>query len=136
MVLGKHDKRNQLLKLIEELAELLKATSDVLRDDTITDNFREELADVYVMCQQAQMIFKITDEDINDMAEKKLDRTLINEEKLWTVKVDFLRCDSEKPEYNRTFKIKANSGKAAEQIVFNGLSIMEFTNFKIVGSER
>ena len=133
MVLGQHNERNQLLKLIEELAELSRATSDVLRENKLTDNFKEELADVYVMCQQAQMFFGITDEEINKMAEMKLDRVLYNKEKEWLVKVDFLRCDGCKAEYSRTYKIKAESGDEAERIVFNGLSIMDFNNFKIVG---
>lgn len=133
MVLGQHNERNQLLKLIEELAELSRATADVLRENKLTENFKEELADVYVMCQQAQMFFGITDDEVNKMAEMKLDRTLYNKEKEWAVKVDFLRCDSDKPEYTRTYKIKAESGDEAKRIVFNGLSIMEFNNFKIIG---
>ena len=133
MVLGQHNERNQLLKLIEELAELSRATADVLRKNKLTENFKEELADVYVMCQQAQMIFGITDGDVNEMAEMKLDRTLYNKEKEWAVKVDFLRCEGDKTEYSRTYKIKADSWEDAERIVFNGLSIMEFNNFKIIG---
>lgn len=136
MVLGQHGERNQLLKLIEELAELSRATSDVLRENKLTDNFKGELTDVYVMCQQAQMFFGITDEEINKMAEMKLDRTLYNKEKEWLVKVDFLRCDSDIIEYTRTYKIKAESGDEAERIVFNGLSMLEFHNFKIVGVQN
>ena len=133
MVLGKYDQNHQLLKLIEELAELSRATSDVLQNDGLTENFVEELADVYVVCQQAQMIFNITDEDVNKLAEEKLDRTLYNQDKEWDVKVAFLRCDSEKTEYTRVYKIKADSRKEAEKIVFNGLSMMEFANFRIGG---
>ena len=135
MVMMKHDERNQLLKLIEELSELSRATSALLRGEKVGENFKEELTDVYVMCQQAQMIFGITDEDINKMAEMKLDRTLYNQDKEWLVKVDFLRCDGNKAEYSRTYKIKAESGDEAERIVFNGLSIMDFNNFKIVGAK-
>jgi NTP pyrophosphatase (non-canonical NTP hydrolase) len=133
MVLGQHGNRNQLLKLIEELAELSRATSDVLREDKLTDNFKEELADVYVMCQQAQMIFGITDKDVNEMAETKLDRTLYNQDKEWVVKVNFLRCDGGKTEYIRKYKIKANSREEAERIVFNCLTMMDFNNFVITG---
>lgn len=133
MVLGQHGNRNQLLKLIEELAELSRATSDVLREDKLTDNFKEELADVYVMCQQAQMIFGITDGDVNEMAETKLDRTLYNQDKEWVVKVNFLRCDGGKTEYSRTYKIKADSREDAERIVFNCLTMLDFNNFVITG---
>jgi NTP pyrophosphatase (non-canonical NTP hydrolase) len=133
MVLIHHDKIHQLLKLIEELAELSRATSDVIREDTLTENFKEELADVYVMCQQAQMLFGITDEEINKMAEMKLNRTLHNKDKEWVVKVDFLRCDGCKAEYSRKYKIKANSREDAERIVFNCLTMMDFNNFVITG---
>ena len=133
MVLGQHNERNQLLKLIEELAELSRATSDVLREDKLTENFKEELADVYVMCQQAQMFFGITDDEVNKMAEMKLDRTLYNKEKEWAVKVDFLRCDGGKTEYSRTYKIKADSREDAERIVFNCLTMLDFNNFVITG---
>lgn len=133
MVLGQHGNRNQLLKLIEELAELSRATSDVLREDKLTDNFKEELADVYVMCQQAQMIFGITDKDVNEMAETKLDRTLYNQDKEWLVKVNFLRCDGGKTEYSRKYNIKANSREEAERIVFNCLTMLDFNNFVITG---
>ena len=135
MVLGEYDQKHQLLKLIEELAELSRATSDVLQDWEygLTENFVEELADVYVVCQQAQMIFNITDDDINGLAEMKLDRTLQNKDKEWDIKVAFLRCDSNKTEYTRVYKIKADSREEAEKIVFNGLSMMEFNNFRIGG---
>lgn len=133
MVLIRHDKIHQLLKLIEELAELSRATSDVIREDALTENFKEELADVYVMCQQAQMLFGITDEEINKIAEMKLNRTLHNKDKEWVVKVDFLRCDGCKAEYSRMYKIKADKRENAERIVFNCLTMMDFNNFKIVG---
>ena len=137
-VLDKHCKQNQLLKLIEELGELSRAASIVLQNwqHGVTDNFKEELADVYVMCQQAQLMFDIDDYSINEMAEKKLDRTLDNRERMWEVMVAFLRCDSDRIEYSRTFRIKADDGESAKQIVFNGLSIMEFSNFKILKVRR
>ena len=105
-VVKKHGEKNQLLKLIEELAELSRAASDVLQyweEYGLTENFVEELADVYVMCQQAQCIFDIGDDEINDMAEVKLDRTLTGKhDRTWRVRVAFMRCDSNKAEYEKT----------------------------------
>lgn len=133
-VVEKNGHKNQLLKLIEELSELSRAASDVLQDWEygLTENFVEELADVYVMCQQAQAIFDISDEDINSMAEMKLDRTLNGKhEKTWAVTVAFLRCDTNKVEYTKTYKVKSDTQQGAERTVFNGLSLLEFNNFKI-----
>ena len=77
-VLDTFGAKHQLLKLIEELAELSAAASDVLQDWEygLTENFEEELADVYVVWQHSQLMFNISDGDINDMADFKLDRAL------------------------------------------------------------
>ena len=137
-VVQKHGEKNQILKLIEELAELSRAASDVLQyweEYGLTENFVEELADVYVMCQQAQCIFDIGDDEINDMAEVKLDRTLTGKhDRTWRVRVAFMRCDSNKAEYEKTYNVKAETKDSAERTVYNGLSMLEFSNFKIVNS--
>ena len=65
--------------VIEECAELQKAVCKIIRDNGhITDehdeNFREELVDVGVMCQQMFFALKMDEEDINRRAGDKLER--------------------------------------------------------------
>lgn len=74
---------HQLVKLVEEMAELQQATTKllerVLRHENVfadDENFKEELADVYVLCQQSQFMFDVSDDEINDRASAKLDEAL------------------------------------------------------------
>ena len=67
--------------VIEECAELQKAICKIHRDDGhITDehdeNLREELVDVVVMCQQMFLVLKMTEDEINKRAGKKLGKAL------------------------------------------------------------
>ena len=67
--------------VIEECAELQKAVCKIQRDDGhITDahdeNLREELVDVFVMCQQMFLVLKMTEDEINNRANRKLERAL------------------------------------------------------------
>ena len=67
--------QHQMLMLMEELAELIQATSKFLRYSE-TEPFLEEFADVAVMLEQARQILHIDDKEINNRAEKKLRRAL------------------------------------------------------------
>lgn len=82
-VIQKYGFEHQLVKLVEEMAELQQATTKLLErvlchENVIADdeNFKEELADVYVLCQQSQFMFKVSDDEINDRASAKLDEAL------------------------------------------------------------
>ena len=80
-VLAKYGCENQMNMVIEECAELQKAVCKINRDDGhITDehdeNFREELVDVLVMLQQMFLVLKMSADEINNRAGKKLERAL------------------------------------------------------------
>lgn len=52
--------------------------------------------------------------------------------KKWCVKVGFTGCENkEKALYYKSYIVKAETAEIAEIIVYNGLSILEFHNFKI-----
>ena len=61
--------------LMEELAELIQATSKLLRYGDM-EPFLEEYADVAVMMEQARQLYHIDDKEINNRAGKKLFRAL------------------------------------------------------------
>ena len=61
--------------LMEELAELIQATSKLLRYGDM-EPFLEEYADVAVMMEQARQLYHIDDKEINKRAGKKLFRAL------------------------------------------------------------
>ena len=80
-IISLHDTTHQTKLVIEECSELIKAICKCERDEYgVTqehfNNFIEELADVIVMCQQMLLIFNVSMDDINRMANAKLLRTL------------------------------------------------------------
>ena len=82
MIMNYSTLRLQLLILIEELAELQQAATKMLRNAGVmepkpTENFYEEIVDVYVMLQQMQEYYGFTDIGINVSASRKLDRAIV-----------------------------------------------------------
>ena len=79
-ILQKWSHWGQLMMLLEEMAELAKATCKIMRQTghrpVCTENFREELADVVVMIEQCKMMFDISDWEINQRASEKLERAI------------------------------------------------------------
>ena len=80
-VLSKYGCEHQMNMVIEECAELQKAVCKIIRDDGhITDahdeNFKEELVDVIVVCQQMFLTLKMAENEINNRAGIKLERAL------------------------------------------------------------
>ena len=74
-VINAYPKKHQLMLLMEELAELIQATSKLLRYGDM-EPFLEEYADVAVMMEQARQLYHIDDKEINKRAGKKLFRAL------------------------------------------------------------
>lgn len=62
---------NQELKAIEEMSELTKA---ILKGNV--NDIKQEMADVFVMILQLKIIYKISDEEIEQIMISKIDRTL------------------------------------------------------------
>ena len=74
-ILEHYGSENQKLKTLEELAELQEA---ILHDINKGKPFGilEELADVYIMLSQLQLIYVIDPDDLNAAIEFKQDRQL------------------------------------------------------------
>ena len=76
--------RPQLGMVIEECSELIQATAKVLRNCPLRcepalrnpENFKEELADVAAMLEQARQMANISEAEINSRVEKKLEKVI------------------------------------------------------------
>ena len=66
-----YGEKHQKNKAIEELLELANAICDNDKENVI-----EEIADVLIMIEQMQLIFGITNDDIQEVKEFKIKRTL------------------------------------------------------------
>lgn len=65
----------QIIVAIEELSELQKELCKALRGKENQENIIEEIADVEIMIVQMKMYFCITQAEIEEIKEKKLERT-------------------------------------------------------------
>lgn len=72
----------QITICIEEMSELTKALCKYLRNCDFDlekmiaiDDIYEEMADVYIMLTQIQILLNIDDEFLDDMIDKKIQRT-------------------------------------------------------------
>lgn len=74
-VINAYPKEHQLLLLMEELSELIQATSKLLRYSEM-EPFLEEFADVTVMLEEMSQMFHIDEKEVNERAAKKLWRAL------------------------------------------------------------
>ena len=74
-VIDTYPKEHQQLMLMEELAELIQATSKLIRYGDI-ELFLEEYADVTVMMEEMRQMYHIEADEINKRAAKKLFRAL------------------------------------------------------------
>lgn len=72
--LEKWGSMSELVVTIEELSELQKEVTKQIRNEGKMENLVEEMADVYIVMEYLNMIFAITDDDINKEVEKKLNR--------------------------------------------------------------
>ena len=62
--------------LFEKMSELQKEICKDIRNKRNIEHIAEELADVYIMLQQMQLIYGITDEQIEQVVQEKIERTL------------------------------------------------------------
>lgn len=67
--------KNQVIKMCEELGELITALSRwYINDRSNLDNVHEELADVIFMAEQMRCYFGITQEEVNDRINAKIQK--------------------------------------------------------------
>lgn len=89
-IVNNYGDRNQGMMLIEEMSELAKAickidrltdgfeaigVSDAMHKEA-NDNLREEIADVHIMLIQMQYIAGLSDTELNEIVNMKLDRQI------------------------------------------------------------
>ncbi len=77
---GRHKQELQAIQELTELILLLAARPDQ-RGDNYEQNILSELADVQIMCEQIQIMHKISNRAIADMKSYKLRRQLARIEK-------------------------------------------------------
>lgn len=70
----KYGVNNQCVVAVEELSELQKEICKAVRGQLNKCNLIEELADVWVMCEQVKMMFNITDADVQKIVWEKTAR--------------------------------------------------------------
>ena len=75
-IIDHYGHRSQKEMLFEEFAELQKEVCKELRNKGDKQHIAEELADVYVMLQQLQLMYGISDEKVELGVQKKIERTL------------------------------------------------------------
>lgn len=65
--------KNQLIKLNEEIGELIVACMD---NNCFQDDVIEELADAHVLLRQIQLFYNIKDKQIKKVMKEKTNRTI------------------------------------------------------------
>ena len=78
-VLVNYGDEHQCIVAVEELSELTKELCKFNRFKSklkARDAIKEEVADVYVMLKQIQVMFNITDEEMNQEISYKIGRTI------------------------------------------------------------
>lgn len=78
-ILSMSTEQVQLTVAVEELSELIKEISKYQRDPIMEKHYdfiKEELADVMIVCKEIQVLFGISEDELNDETEFKINRTL------------------------------------------------------------
>lgn len=76
IIIEKYGKEPQVDMCIEEMSELTKALLKERRGKGNIKDIAEEIADVQIMLEQMKWIFEIEDDEINEIIDYKLNRTL------------------------------------------------------------
>ncbi len=76
IIADKYGKQNQLHQLMEECCELAIEANHSARKQDITINLINEIADVEIMLEQIKYLFNISEKDIEEEKDYKLNRQL------------------------------------------------------------
>lgn len=71
-----YGKEHQVMIAIEEMSELVKELSKEYRGYENIEAIIEEMADVYICLEQLQIIFGISDSDLDTEIDKKMNRNM------------------------------------------------------------
>ena len=75
-IIGHYGINAQLTMCLEEMSELAKEICKSIRGVNNRDELIEEVADVIVTIEQVKMIFNFKDDEIEDIINTKIQRTL------------------------------------------------------------
>lgn len=75
-IIDKSTPQIQKVIAIEELSELQKEIAKDLRGKGNKENIIEEIADCIIMIEQLKIMYDISDKEIYDVVEEKLERTI------------------------------------------------------------
>ena len=75
-IISQKEQLQEIINHFEEMAELQKEVCKEKDGKGDIQHIAEELSDVYVMLQQLQIIYGITDEKVELEVQKKIERTL------------------------------------------------------------
>ena len=70
----KYGIKNQSIVAVEELSELQKEICKAQRGMLNKEHFIEEMADVWIMCEQLKLMYNITDADVQAVVNRKIER--------------------------------------------------------------
>lgn len=62
--------------IIEELSELQKVITKDIRNKFNKEDLLEEMADVFIVLHMAKQLYSISDEELSDSLDKKMERNL------------------------------------------------------------
>ena len=73
--LEKWGKVSQVMMALEEMGELTNALlKNINRNKNNEQDILEEIGDVYIMLEQLKMIYNISEHELKELMDKKLDR--------------------------------------------------------------
>lgn len=75
-IISHYGKQAQKLMVLEEMAELQKEVCKSFRGKRNRDEIIEEMADVYIMLEQLQLMYGINDEVLEGIAQEKIERQM------------------------------------------------------------
>ena len=78
-IIEKYGNYNQKLKIIEELAELIKEITKDLQECDNWDEIVEEIADIEIMLEQSKILYGINNQILDKIKKEKIARALNNE---------------------------------------------------------
>ena len=83
--LTRHNAELLFFIFFEECGELMKEISKYIRGNHNVDSIKEEVGDCLIMIEQIKVFFNIKDEDLEEIINQKITRTLEREGIKWVL---------------------------------------------------
>lgn len=101
-IINFHGIRSQKMMMLEEMAELQKEICKDFRYERSNNAILEELADVLIMIEQMLIVYEISESEIMEMVDKKIDREI--------ERIDSFQVES----LEKAFELSVNDGSKKE----------------------